>query len=414
MLTIDQGFIQHDLQGLKRSNLFLITCCFFFSAHLLGQNVVSFSNYFFETEKKPVANSILEQKGFDPTWIEELEVRTDTDEFDFDQQRYMIRLSPASRKVNTALTKLLSSYEGKFLSLEDRKRNEEKFYAYEKTIQVYNAIQELRQKRSLFKVLEDKRKVFIKLIEAKQNYSLRLLDLQQDISELEMDMVQPQHRIDAHLEKGTELDWSKMIDAEYVIDRLAELNDIEIIDDSEDDFLWDQELIEKEINFRTAESERIFDFIQLEYRGPHTELFRERVSVTAAFRFPLKDNRTRYRVAELRNEQLENTIEYEMDLSDRILEHAELYEELIVLSDKYQMQKEFLKQLELQSENIIRTYSQFESPDPLVRLNQREIVQKNLIRLSDLEGRLISKYYDLLKNSGLLSLDNENNYLVKN
>ena len=74
----------------------------------LGQTSFNISTYI-QKRVETLDNSSersLPNNQFNPSWIDGMDIRTETDEFEFNRQRYLIRVSPNTPKIRAAQSNL--------------------------------------------------------------------------------------------------------------------------------------------------------------------------------------------------------------------------------------------------------------------------------------------------------------------
>ena len=377
----------------------------------VAQNSIPFQSLFFQ--EFGVGDRDHDLATFKPSLIEEVEFRTETDEFDFDRQRYALRFTPSSVKVNNSMKDLLNAYEAKFDYFVSENRKDSIHASYQTAITVYKYYLEEELQKKLLTVLEDQDLVYQKLLDAKSSYSVRWLDVKKEISELKSDLLEKSRRLSFYNQGNAIIDWSYIIGIDEIKETLEDVTLDMTLGLENDRYNVEQDILDKEIKLEEAEADDFFDFLQMEYRGPSINPWDERMSVTAAFRLPVKDNQKKLKIAELRNEKME--LDYR--LSNRQLrakeEIREVYEDLVVMIDVYELELSSLEEIKSNSQKISNTYRTHTDVDPLFELQQKEMIYKQEISLARLRGRIVDTYIDLLSTKQMLYLQPFKNYLVK-
>ena len=175
----------------------------------------------------------------------------------------------------------------------------------------------------------------------------------------------------------------------------------------------DRKILDQEIELELAETNKIFDFFQLEYRGPISNPWDQRISMTAAFRLPMHDNKKRLKLAELHNEKLELDLKEKRQKAEKSEKYRRLYQELKTLLHVHEMRQKALIDMEIGSKKIIELYRINSDPGPLFELQQKEMLIKEQISLSRMKIKVLKKYIELLEFNQTLFFKPLKNYLKK-
>ena len=169
--------------------------------------------------------------------------------------------------------------------------------------------------------------------------------------------------------------------------------------------------VEAEIVLEKAEKNRIIDFVQLRYDGPHMDLLRERLAVGVGLDLPYSSGR-KFKLQELEVEQL---------LLDQELEHDNLIDSIRIAKQIRQLNALIVqwRQLEtlaadradrlavLRDRGVDIAYGSVD-----IVLFQQEALLKAQLDLRELEADIYDQYLDLLERSGALSAGNDPSHIL--
>lgn len=332
---------------------------------------------------------------FKAGWIDGMDIRTETDEFNFGRQRYLFRVAPSTAKIRTAQTNLHQLYLKKAGLKHRLLRKDFIEIAYEEVLYFYEAYRKLTIKGELLTVLKDQEKVWGKLSQVSKEIPKDWLEIQEDIARLEIDIYKESNILKTWQAEGQWLNWEDLIPAENILNQLGnntnnrfQLQAIE----------YDVEnlIVEREEELEQAEQQNFLDFVQVEYRGPHQDLLKERVSLTAAFRLPFSAGR------KLKMEEL--AIEKEMLQQERLAEkQLNKYEEKVSRKQLELLIQELIFSKKLyaaQSEKMLaiaQKSSALRGDNPLFTLYQKEAQIEKMLDVLKLEMTIYAEYLDYLK-----------------
>ena len=106
-------FISQQFTFFKMFYQFLLLCLGCFTAvSSVAQSTVSIASYLKNrvAELDNLPESTFQNKTFSPSWIDDLEFRTETNRYDIDRQQYTFRVSPNTPKIRTAQSNLYQLY----------------------------------------------------------------------------------------------------------------------------------------------------------------------------------------------------------------------------------------------------------------------------------------------------------------
>lgn len=354
--------------------------------------------------------------SFKSAYIKDAEFRTETKDFDLGDQSYRIRVSPSTKAIRSAEEQLYEAY-----TQEPRDEGQTIFYsrlesAYEFWIDQFVVNSQSTLYEDWKAVLEDKKKVTEKLLLV-DNFDLSdYFEVDNEIKELHIKTMSAGQRSELYQNPFTASEVS------YEFDDMISIDDIKSFVTSfnpasientlkEEEYLYDQIMLEKELDLEIAESRQILKFAEISYSGPHNDPFREKVSFGVGLRLPW-DGDSRLKIHEL---------QYKLDNInfDKTIQIRELFvaasEEKYKLLHQIRVHEELVKLREEQaakSEEFIQTIALTEGFNPLHALEIKEQSIKAKLELIDSLEDIYRSYISFLKRSELLYHSPYRNYLI--
>jgi len=267
--------------------------------------------------------------------------------------------------------------------------------AYEEVLAFYEAFRKLSIKEELLTVLQDQEKVWGKLSQVSREIPKDWLDIQEDIAQLEIDIFKETNTLQSWQIDGQSLDWEALIPADKILNQLGNnVNNQFQLQAREYDV--ENLIVEREEALEQAEQKKLLDFVQVEYRGPHEDLLKERVSLTAAFRLPFSSGR------KLKMEEI--AIEKEMLQRERLAEkqlnqykERDTRKKLELLVQELIFSKKLYKAQSEKMLAIAQKSSALRGDNPLFTLYQKEAQIEKKLEVLKLEMSIYAEYLDYLK-----------------
>ncbi len=378
----------------KFSLLFILACVVTDGS---GQSTFSVQDYLKNrvAELDNLPESSYQNKTFTSSWIDGIDIRTETDEYQFSQQRYTFRVSPNTPKVRTAQSNLHQLYLKKAALKSTLLQNDFIEIAYEEVLDFYEAFQKLTIKEELLAVLEDQEQVWRKLSQRSSELPKDWLEVQEEITRLQVEIFKEEAALKIWQADGIWLNWKDLLPVDSLFQQISK-------EERSKFHLQAQEydvnnlIIEREEELERAEQKKLLDFFQIEYSGPHTDAFRERVSLTAAFRLPYSSSR------QLKMEEI--AIEKEILQQERLAEkQLGTYKEKASRNQMNLLIQELTftkKQTAEQAALLLKLankQSEKEGGNPLILLYQQEQQLKKALDILKLEMDIYQEYIDYLK-----------------
>ncbi len=356
----------------------------FFGTALHGQNVLNSDNFFNSRLGRQTDATFYSESARMP-WIEDIDFRTETDDFDFARQEYTLRISPSSPGVRKAQKELLETYKAEPNNELTAIKKDEVLRMYKDWVNLFLLENEAEIIREFSGIIDDRKIIYEKKISISEfdpeeilKNEVSLVDVNQKLFELEL--------LKERLIGSVDIDHSDMISINDILD-VVESSDI-VLDEGE--LTYERQVLEKEMALEKAEGKKVLDFVQLRYNGPHDDLLRERLAVGVAFRLSNSSSRKiKMERLGMELEQLEQ--EFSLDSNAQQLETNDVLQELqfnLKLLESFdQLQGDLDQKLELLSEAVKKQVGF----DPLVILKLKETkLEARLDRLQIVEDIYIN------------------------
>lgn len=366
-----------------------------------------------------------------PTWIDDIEFRTQTDEFDFERQRYVLRVSPINKDRRIAEYQILKAMkEEASLQYDDIFEAQLKL-AYTSAISIafMNAYDQYQN--DLEKVLLDQITVMEKLTVLPNFKYEDLLDATNTKNKilLEKSILQAQianmnYQL-ASVSKNQDSSDGRSKEFNFETSELINIDQIEIFvaSVSEDALVLqnpmvranqlDKEILRREREAELAEDAQILDFVQVEYRGPNYLERADKWRFGAGIRFPVNKEKN-FNVQKIK---LENDLEdVDLEIGQRVLRHEIRSErsELLQLIADYRRYEAFVENELIDYKRITEKYLTKEGTSPLVLLKIKEQEIKNKIVLLKKQEEIYAAYIDFVEDSGMMMFKPFKNYISSN
>jgi len=352
--------------------------------------------------------------------IEDMELRTETNDFKLLEQEMVLRAKPVSRKVRDA-QKNYNNAKLQFVSKQvNVSHNEILKERYDLIIEYYAVIKQLDILKNQEFLISDK----VELL--KRSYSLPnfnildLLNAQEEYESLTRNIHQSENQSEYLLrqikwrlpeEADFQLDTSQMInvrDIKRVMNghnRKSKKNHVEA-----DLLMLEMEMNQKDYDLELAKSKKGINFIQARHAYSEDNPLLRNFSVGLGMKLPSK-----------KLNQI-NVVDSELDLfesQNRYMQHATyIKEKETMLRDQlnhYQLQYNLLIQQEDNSQikHTLEEYQKTISAEPIVLIEMQELIQNKDSEKAELEIKMLQIYIDYLEVKGLLSEMPLKNYLLK-
>lgn len=314
-------------------------------------------------------------------WIDKYELRTETDDFDVNKQEYTLRLSPNSPKIRKAQKALYDElanapdFEGQeiycdlllslhvdWLSLF--------IIAENKTLLDEKAV-----------ILQDKQTLFERMAGTFELDPAKLLRLQTEKNDVEIDI------------NELNLEWDYLLDKYGLQDQVLDFGDFVTIEtlsaylsntaspaERESDLIdleteHKKQLLIKEMEMESAERNRLVDFVQLRYSGPHSNNLEERLSIGVGFQLSTS-GKQKLKIQELRIKQEELNLKAERATREKLEKLSTIEKELQNDLKAFFHFQQVTEEERAQLQDLSNKIAQKEGSSPLLLL---DIAERNLV-----------------------------------
>ena len=350
-------------------------------------------------------------KQFQAGWVEGMDIRTETDRFNFNRQRYLFRVSPSTPKIREAQTNLHQLYLKKLNLEQALLRKDFIEIAYEEVLVFYEAFRKLKIKEALLLVLQDQEKVWSKLSLTDNKTTKDWVAIQQDIAQLEVDIFKEQRHLETWQVEGLWLNWDNLLPIDSLLTAIN-LGTNTRFHFQAQEYDVDNLIIEREEGLERAEQKKIIDFVQIEYNGPHSEELEEKISLTAGFRLPFSANR-KLKMEEIAIEK--ETLQQERRAAKQLNLHKEKEKkkELQLLIEEWTFAKNKFAEQAQKFLDFAQRDAAMTDNSPLFLLVQKEINIKRNLTILKLETSIYQTYIDYLAFTEQLYLPVYDQFLSK-
>lgn len=358
-------------QGLFKFLCVSVSLCSTFSS-LLAQNIDADAFFQMGLQQLPALRAAEAKKVSFP-WMEEYELRTETDEFSFPEQEYLLRLSPTSPGKRKAL-KAFSNHLNNAPDFEGMEQRCDIWQSLHRDwLALYIIDQESKLLEALQAIFDDKQAVYSKMAGSYDIDLKDLIDLQTDQSDLKIAV----HQIEMDLRllntryglDQPTYTFEDFLQVDSIAQRLAVLATQTPLPDAEK--VYEAEKVQHELAIERAEKRQFFDFAQLRYQGPHTDLPAERFSVGIGLRLPTSGER-KLKIQELQLQQAEIALEQKRDVAESQNESQQDIEKILMLLDGYTFFRTTIREERSTLAELGKQIAQQEGFNPLLLLDIEE------------------------------------------
>ncbi len=382
--------------------LFFIVC----SVSSKAQEISS--SQYFNTVIKNAEGDFVEFPSADfeflkPFFIDELQFRTQTNEFELERQEYALRVRPGNFKLPKLQRELFNSYYQKSQLVQNQLKVDVLEHAYTLWLNLYLNKEELILSNAESRLLKDKVKVYKKQIDIPDFNILRLLNTEDDLHNTELQILTS--KIKSNNQSGIlaqELGLasievsSDLISIEKIKSILTNTNQQAVVNKFKESIRnLDQSIIQKEIALENAESQNILDFVQLRYSGPHDDVFKEKVSISVGINLPTK-SRNKLKLNELKLDALKEDIDNQSDLKELQYESDIASQKVAELIEIYELIKNQNESSIIKNEVLMSRYETSASTSPLVLLDIKILRYDKDKRLYEAKKDIYEAYLDWL------------------
>ncbi|NNC95296.1 MAG: hypothetical protein HKN92_07005 [Chitinophagales bacterium] len=354
--------------------------------------------------------SNIEDEKFKAAFIDDIQIRTETNDFEFRKQQYRLRVSPTSIQLKQTQEKLFEAYKRKYLK--EIREIEERYLltAYEAWIDNYIDAKKIEALRNS---LDLKNKMLKDLMAQSENGSYSISDhfkIKRSISNNEFDLL----RLEGE-NSFLQNEYPGLTSVSYDgMKSIAEVKNTVIqTEKSTSQYVNDHDKViaKYELEEALREKNKVFDYLQGSYSGPHDDIFKERFSLELGIRLPLVGE-NKLEIYERRFEFEIEEIEQEIERQAYLQESREQREKLKNAIERYEMKQAFieseaelhskLKEVQISSGGTWEEY-----------LEMEEVQLANELDLIEAEEEVWERYLEYIEVEEMLQRETKVDYLGK-
>lgn len=360
---------------------------------------ISFSDYLSsQVENIQATFSTVEPSGisYKAPWVRRWDFRMDTDEFLLERQEYEIRGNLSTRAIRKYQNKLYEGYQEELRLEQIKTRQIDVQTIYDRYLQSYFAQKETTINLAIIPYVNDQI-LMLKKVDANGELSLYdYLEKERQLDLIEWDLSKKGKLLESLLPA-----MDQMVSIES-LERFVETTNLKLRLQYPDFFSdqLDVERIEDEYNLEVAQANQVLDFFRVNYNGPHTDPFEERLSVGVATNF----RRSEKRELDLIELQLEKKLEEEQMVQRQQKFKEDVSEAILKFRTSIEIYYSFEQLLESldEQQTIIDAQNPVTKRDILKWLDLKIDYQKNKEKLVQYEKEVFEAYLDWLNVSGIL------------
>ncbi len=370
---------------------------FFIGVHTgLAQDNHALSTYLKSQESIINIPQSINAPRFNAPYLDQVEIRTESDRLRFNRQRYSLRLTPMTPKIRKLQKNLYNDLAALHAFETSDVRHESIIESYTEWLAYYFINEELTLLKTKLPLHSDL------LNNAKKDLPNDAFDYI-SLVEQERAVLRLKHKIAAlELQQSWypqfDEDNSLLISPEEII-ALVESNDLMVNNNASiQKAKLNLSKIANEKAIEKAKKNKVFDFVQMEYRGPHDEDLERKISFSAAFRLPMAgENKLDLAALDLERLGEQNEILIE-----------EMNQEFVNTRSKIEL-KRIIQQYQLnvaQYKEILQNTKSIEGYIPQSKNEIKDILELKLddineaIDLLDQKKEIYESYLEWLENSG--------------
>ena len=344
--------------------------------------------------------------------IEEYDLRTRTNDLDLKQQEFIFRVSPSTKKKRAAQQSLYVHFNAKPDFKSKELLCEQRLIANLDWLNFYILHRNLDLIQQMNLIYADKNKVLQKQLASLNVDYKEVIDQQIDNTDLAFDEFKNIDEMAFLFNKYGYVDQEFSFEGFLSMSALASILELERTAQPfvNPEVEYDLQLIDKELALENAESKHFFDFAELRYEGPQSDLLEERITIGAALTFPNSGNR-KLKVEELKLQK--QRLEYEIQNDNLVLENEirrkradlqKLLNQFLHFEDLAEKENDFLSKL---GESLLQNAEV--DPYSLLKINERKV--QNQIKELELVEDIYESYLELIYISGEICNADRVNFL---
>lgn len=385
-----------------RQLIFLLWLSLTVTAQTIAQDTISATDWLAQELQniRATMTAGISSSTFRSPFFDKIEFRTETDEFQWNRQRFQVRFSPRSQRVRSIERQLYGLYEQEAQIDLAEEQEEAIIRLHENWLAAYETHQLLNIAQKKQSILSKQAAIIERLVASGQAIPEKWINLQHELFEAESAIQIYQNQL-ITFDSSQTLEWTTMPEVELLAITAFGMN---ISTLSTYDNQIEQQLNQREIDLEQAESQRWLDFIGMEYNRSPDDIFREQVVVGAAVLLPFRGD-SKLKLAELEIEQ--QTLMRKAELRTLQTEQ-QLEQQVRILANHFTnwtAQKDRLAAFETRMQNFMQRLQQSESADPLLSPSFQLQLLDQQLELFKLEMEVRETFLKLMEESGQLFVE---------
>ncbi|MCH2080964.1 MAG: hypothetical protein MK226_01175 [Saprospiraceae bacterium] len=345
----------------------------------------------------------LDEEPQDLPYLEKLEFRSETDEFDLGRQEYLFRSSFNSSKMRKFHEQEIAISRQELLIKHDNYVASIISAYHFQTAKWYYIEIEKQQLLEEKNILEDKKIILQRLMNNSLDIDLEeFLKLENDLQEIRSALLRIDHQ------KATII--SQLLGEDFGIDsiQLSAPNWLSFgfmhktLSDLKGQFAQNRLLFQQQLKVdkaalkekqEKAESQKIIDFVQIKYAGRDNLEFGNEISLGFGINIPTRSSR-RVKQNEARLDMIEEQVELDQLQWELSQELKQLYAHFDLLKKEYNVLQEYIDINE--RSKTYEKYKTIEGIEPLSLLSLKESILKNQQKLIKIEKEAVLTYLTII------------------
>lgn len=384
----------------------LIIFCLFLPSICFSQQTINAEQFFtvglssFEQTEK------ITREHVNFPWIDQYELRTESSDFDLGKQEYTFRVSPSSGKIRKAQKEFYEVLTNAPDFDEQEIHCDLTFSLHTDWLSLFILNENKNVMDKLVLILKDKQTIYEKMVGTYDFDPQKLLKLQTEKSDIDIELnkikLEWEYLLNKYSIQGQEIDFGEFTNVEaiskYLSNKVLTLNtsateDLEIE--------YEKQLLIKEIELEASEKKRLLDFAQIKYNGPHSDPFKERLSVGLGFQLS-NSGSDKLKMQKLQLEKEELNRKSERKIQENQAKSIALENNLQKdLQSFFHFQKT-IQEENTQLEKLSSKIAQKEGSSPLFLLDVKERHLSMKIKSLNKNKDLLRDYLKYLHQSGKL------------
>lgn len=353
---------------------------------------------------------------YDLPWIDGLEIRTSTNDFNLREQEFTARITPNSKAERESQKAYQQSYIKAHQADEQILASEFLEERYRLVVDAYFLETLIRLKTIYSRVYSDRMKVLKKSVNLSGFNINDLIKADDALKEMQREIVELEEAL--KFSRGVLSDWTRTKNKLHIVDSFIDISDLmEVARKLRVDPMTHIKLLKwtlnvdqarRKLELSTAENKKVIDFFQARYGTSSKPNFRSDFSLGMGFTIPLKKSQ-QIKTSELKVEKMVNENSY-ANIREELTESMEHI--LTQMETQYRIYQLVEEQISNSQANFVfQQYKSIGGAPALTLLQLKESDLKKELELFKVEQNIYNLYIELLVVSGRISTMPLKNYL---